>query len=302
MQQTQESLYFDRYSETLRREEIYGEKPLRWAYETRAGRLCLEVFIKRLFFSRLYGLWADSRSSAKEIRPFVERFSVDTSEFLEPVSSYQSFNEFFYRRLRPEARPIAAGAKEIIFPADGRHLFIPDLSSEQFLWAKGQCFDLATLLGDTALAERYRSGSALVSRLCPTDYHRFHFPWEGFAGTPREIGGLLYSVNPLVLARNLGVLWRNKRRLTVVKDPSLGEYLFLEIGATNVGSIVSTSRSETSVAKGQEKGYFRFGGSMVMTLFLPGKITPAADLATQSQRGVELYGRMGDVAASLVLG
>jgi phosphatidylserine decarboxylase len=87
-----------------------------------------------------------------------------------------------------------------------------------------------------------------------------------------------------------------------VKDPSLGEYLFLEIGATNVGSIVSTSRSETSVAKGQEKGYFRFGGSMVMTLFLPGKITPAADLATQSQRGVELYGRMGDVAATLVVG
>jgi phosphatidylserine decarboxylase len=302
VQQTQESLYFDRYTETLRREEIYGEKPLRWAYETQAGRVCLELFIKRRLFSLMYGCWADSRSSAKEIGRFIERFAVDSSEFLEPVGNYRSFNEFFYRRLRPEARPIAAGADEIIFPADGRHLFVADLSSERFLWAKGQRFDLATLLGDAALAERYRSGAALISRLCPTDYHRFHFPWEGFAGTPREIGSLLYSVNPLVLARNLGVLWRNKRRLTEVKDPSLGEYLFLEIGATNVGSIVSTNRSDTSVAKGQEKGYFQFGGSMVMTLFLPGKITPAADLATQSQRGVELYARMGDVAATLVPG
>lgn len=302
VQQTQESLYFDRYSESLCREEIYGEKALRWAYETRAGRFCLELFIKRLLFSRLYGLWADSKVSAKEIGRFIDRFAVDSGEFLEPVGSYQTFNEFFYRRLRPEARPIAAGAYEIIFPADGRHLFISDLSKEQFLWAKGQRFDLATLLGNAALAERYGSGAALVSRLCPTDYHRFHFPWKGFAGTPREIRGLLYSVNPLVLARNLGALWQNKRRLTKVEDQCLGEYLFLEIGATNVGSIVSTCIPEASVAKGQEKGYFRFGGSMVMTLFLPGKITPAADLAEQSQRGVELYGRMGDVAATLVVG
>jgi phosphatidylserine decarboxylase len=299
VQQTQEPLYFDRYSGALRREDIYGEKPLRWAYETRAGRLCLELFIKRRLFSRLYGRWADSAGSAREIGPFIERFAVDVSEFREPVESFRTFNQFFYRQLRPEARPIAEGTNQIIFPADGRHLFISDLSAEQFLWAKGQRFDLATLLGDAALAERFASGSALISRLCPTDYHRFHFPWEGFAGTPRDIGGLLYSVNPLVLARNLEVLWQNKRRLTQVRDPRLGDCLFLEIGATNVGSIVATSPPETAVTKGQEKGYFRFGGSMVMTLFLPGRIIPMPDLAGQSNSGIELYARMGDVAANL---
>lgn len=296
---TQELLYFDRYENRLKSEGIYGEKSLRWVYETTLGHLCLEGIIKRRCFSRLYGRWADTRGSAREIEPFLRRFGVDVAEFAEDPATFRTFNEFFHRRLKPEARPIAPGDKTVSFPADGRHLYIADLSRESHLYAKGQRLDLASLLGDVALAERFAGGNAVLSRLCPTDYHRFHFPLAGECGTPTLINGVLYSVNPIALSRSLGYLRENKRRLTEVTRSDIGSYLFLEIGATNVGGIVNTCPPGTRVAKGDEKGYFRFGGSMTIVIFPENVFVPAPDLAEQSAAGIELYARMGDVMGSL---
>jgi len=295
---TQEIVFYDRYEGRLRTEVIYGEKPLRWAYETALGRLCLESVIKRRWFSRLYGRWADSRQSAKEIAPFLTRFGIDPNEFLDPVESFRTFNEFFYRQLRPEARPLAPGNGTVLFPADGRHLLVSDLSAESTIFAKGRRFDLAKLLGNEELGHSYHGGSAVISRLCPTDYHRFHFPLEGDAEEPRLINGSLYSVNPIALARSLRYLHENKRRITSVRHPVIGRYLFLEVGATNVGGIVDSGKPG-HVRKGDEKGYFRFGGSMVMTLFPTGRFLPAGDLAEQSAAGIELYARMGDQMGSI---
>lgn len=291
---TKELLYFDRYEGRLKSEGIYGEKPLRWAYETALGRLCLEGVIKRRWFSRLYGRWADSRASVKEVARFIERFGVDMNEFRDAPDTFRTFNEFFYRHLKPDARPIAAEADSVIFPADGRHFLIPVLSEESHLYAKGQRFDLAALLGSSALAAQFSGGSAILSRLCPTDYHRFHFPLAGVCGTPKLSNGQLYSVNPIALSRRLEYIVENKRRTTEVRNDAIGSYLFLEIGATNVGSIVDTCESGETVEKGDEKGYFRFGGSMVITIFPEGAFVPAGDLREQSTNGIELYARMGD--------
>ena len=294
MQQRQELVYFDRYAGELKPEGIYGEKPLRWAYETGLGRFCLEAAIKQRWFSGLYGKWADCGCSAKEVLPFIEHFGLDTDEFLNATESYQTFNEFFFRRLRPEARPVADEPGNACFPADGRQLVILDLSEATAIHAKNRKFDLSALLGDPSLAERFSNGTAVISRLCPTDYHRFHYPLTGSPGGPRLINGPLYSVNPIALARNISYLWQNKRRITQISDSAAGDYLFLEIGATNVGSIVDTSNHKSPVATGKEKGYFKFGGSMVMTLFQAGRFSPAADLVEHSANGVELYTRFGD--------
>ncbi|MDF1656854.1 MAG: phosphatidylserine decarboxylase [Verrucomicrobiales bacterium] len=299
MEQRQELVYFDRYEQALKTEGIYGEKPLRWAYETRLGKIALEGVIKHRWFSGLYGKWADCACSRKEIATFVDRFGLDRKEFLAPLESLETFNKFFHRELKPSARPLAPGGNAVSFPADGRHLFIPDLSQSQPIWAKGQQFDLAALLHDETLAARFAKGSALISRLCPTDYHRFHFPLDGTPGSPRLINGPLYSVNPIALSKSLSYLWENKRRVTVVRDSPVDEYLFLEIGATNVGSIVDTSEAEIAIQRGDEKGYFRFGGSMVMMIFPEGSIDPAPDLATQSRVGIELYVRVKDEAGSV---
>ena len=294
MQQRQELVYFDRYAGELKPEGIYGERPLRWAYETGLGRFCLEAAIKQRWFSGLYGKWADCRCSAKEVLPFIEHFGLDTDEFLNATESYQTFNEFFFRRLRPEARPVADEPGNACFPADGRQLVILDLSEATAIHAKNRKFELSALLGDPSLAERFSNGTAVISRLCPTDYHRFHYPLAGSPGGPRLINGPLYSVNPIALARNISYLWQNKRRITQISESAAGDYLFLEIGATNVGSIVDTSNHKSPVETGEEKGYFKFGGSMVMTLFQAGRFSPAADLVEHSANGVELYTRFGD--------
>ncbi|MEM6278386.1 MAG: phosphatidylserine decarboxylase, partial [Verrucomicrobiota bacterium] len=128
VQQRQELVYYDRYERAQKKEGIYGEKPLRWAYETALGRIALEGVIKRPWFSALYGKWADCSCSRKEIESFVEQFELEPDEFEASLDSFSTFNEFFYRKLKPEARPLAPETDAVSFPADGRHLFVPNIS------------------------------------------------------------------------------------------------------------------------------------------------------------------------------
>ncbi len=288
--------FYNRLTQSLETEAVYGEGPLRFVYENPVGKLALEVLVKRALFSQWYGARMDTPASAEKILPFLAEFGVDATEFAEPVESYQSFNDFFYRKLKPSARPIVAAPDAIALPADGRHYVIPDVSECRDFFIKGVRFDLPALLGDNTLAESYARGSLLISRLCPTDYHRFHFPCDGTHDTPREIHGPLYSVSPIALMRRPSILWENKRCITQLQTPTLGKVLLLEVGATCVGSIVHTSSPQRPVRKGDEKGYFRFGGSCFITLFEPGRMRFAEDLLENSASGREVYARMGDVA------
>jgi phosphatidylserine decarboxylase len=285
--------YFNRYTSRIEQEAIYGERPLRFAYENPAGRGLLELIVKRGLFSRWYGRRMDQPASRQRIAPFLTQYGLDAAEFADATDTYGSFNEFFYRRLKPEARPIAGGG--VVFPADGRHLGFQNVADVPGVFVKGQRFDIPALLGDATLAARYREGTLILSRLCPVDYHRFHFPCAGVPGTPRLINGPLYSVSPVALRRRLAYLWENKRMVTELDTPSLGRVLLLEIGATNVGSIVQTMQPGSPVTQGAEKGYFKFGGSSTITLFEPGKVILAPDLVAHSAEQRELYARMGDL-------
>ena len=222
MNKRQEIVYFDRYSRRLEREKIYGEGPLRWAYETAPGRFALASLIRHRWFSSLYGRWASSAVSGREIAPFIDRFGVDVTEFADPLESFRTFNDFFSRRLRPHVRPVDPDPASAVFPSDGRHLFIPDLSSLDGIYAKGQRFPLEELLQDDVLVREFAQGSALLSRLCPVDYHRFHFPLGGVRGESRLINGFLYSVSPVALRRRIRYLGENKRRVTTVNRSPVG--------------------------------------------------------------------------------
>jgi len=251
--------------------------------------------VKRSLFSRLYGWRMDRPKSRELIEPFIRDYELDPTEFALRPDQFRNFNEFFARALVPEARPIDADDDSVVFPADGRHLCVPDLSSCEGLFVKGQMFDLTSLLEDDELTDRFAGGSLLLSRLCPVDYHRFHFPLAGRPGAARLINGPLYSVNPIALCQNIHILATNKRSLTELQTERFGSVLLMEVGATCVGSIRQTYQPEAGVAKGDEKGFFRFGGSSTITMFQPGVIRFADDLVEQSSRRRELYARMGDV-------
>lgn len=289
-----EIIYFDRYLQKPCVEKVYGDEALRWTYGTVAGRISLNTVVKRALFSRWYGWQMDRPRTRKKIAPFIHDYGLDENEFARPVDDFASFNEFFYRKLKPGARPIDADPDSVVFPADGRHLCVPDLSQSDGLFVKGEMFDLAKLLDDRELAEQYASGSLLLSRLCPVDYHRFHFPVAGIPGRSRLINGPLYSVNPIALCQNIHILATNKRCLTEVDTPSLGKVLVMEIGATCVGSIRQTYAEGVAVSKGDEKGYFRFGGSSTIVIFPPGRVRFDSDLVENSRHHRELYARMGD--------
>lgn len=131
----------------------------------------------------------------------------------------------------------------------------------------------------------------VLARLCPTDYHRYHFPVDCIPGKPQLINGPLFSVNPIALKQNIEILAKNKRKLCKLQSPEFGQVLFIEVGATNVGSINDTFVPGKSYRKGDEKGYFSFGASSLIILFEPNSIVLDADLI-QSEK-IEIYCQMG---------
>ena len=289
--------YFNRHTGAIETEAVYGEAFLHFVYENPLGALPLHALVKRGFFSRWYGWRMDRAASRARVSCFIERYGVDWKEFQKSPGEYESFNEFFARKLKPDARPVDPRPDAVVFPADGRHLAIADASVGGDFFVKGVLFDVPALLGDAALGARFAKGSVLISRLCPLDYHRFHFPCDGTPGGPRLINGPLYSVNPIALRQRPAILWENKRFITVLKTTVLGDVLLLEIGATCVGSVTQTFQPGKPVRKGDEKGFFRFGGSSFITIFEPGRVRFADDLLEHSAAGREVYAKMGEAAA-----
>ncbi len=233
-----------------------------------------------------------------KVKPFIRSFSIDTSEFLEGVDSFACFNDFFTRKLNLQCRPMVAGKRVMAMPADARYLVVPRLDRAESFWVKGKEFSVQTLLHSASLAKRYGQGAMAIARLCPVDYHRFHFPCDCLAGSPEPIAGPLYSVNPIALKRNGQILSENKRIVTQLHTEAFGTVLYIEVGATYVGSIHQTFTPGQDYRKGDEKGYFSFGGSCLILLFEPDKIVFDQDLIEFSSKKIEVRGLLGDSLGS----
>lgn len=289
--------FYNRNTGAIESEEVYGEGFLRWAYGNPLGRITVSVAVKRHWFSRWYGWRMNRENSRKKIADFIGRYDVDTSEFADTVESFNTFNQFFYRHLRAESRPIDPDPVVAVFPADGRHLAIENVDANDQFYIKGQSFNLAKFIGDCELANEFSGGSLLISRLCPVDYHRYHFPVCGVVGDIQMLKGSLRSVSPLALRRKLSILWENRRARTLVESQQFGKVLVIEVGATCVGGMHSTFKPGL-VQKGSEKGYFSFGGSCVTTIFQKGTVRFDTDLVENSAQGREVYVKMGQRCGS----
>lgn len=283
--------YIDRITGKKRQEKVYGERALKYLYSgSQLARMATAAVSRSPLVSSLYGWLQNLPSSKKKVLPFIKDFDVDASEFLDPVESYRSFNDFFIRKLKPSARPLSTAP--FVAPADARYLGYQTLT-EETVTIKGQTFDLNALFQDEALANQFRGGSLIMARLCPSDYHRFHFPAECLPGEAKLINGFLYSVNPIAIGQKLSIFWENKRKLTLLETKDLGQIAYFEVGATNVGSIHETYTPHVPAAKGDEKGYFSFGGSSLLVFLKPGAIRLSQDLIDATNAGYELKCLMG---------
>ncbi|HNW57358.1 MAG TPA: phosphatidylserine decarboxylase [Bacteroidales bacterium] len=282
--------YYERETGQLKTEKVAGEKWLVWLYYNPIGEATLWTLAKRKLVSSVYGKMMDRTSSAKRIHPFIEDFNIDMSSVRE--QEYKNFNDFFTRKLKDNARPVDTSLNIVISPADGKIMAYADISNSDFI-IKGFRFDIPSFLDNPVLAQKYNEGTLIIIRLAPVDYHRFHFPVSGNLTPNKKIEGDYYSVNPFALRKKAEIFFLNKREYTIISNPLFGDVIMAEVGATMVGSIVQTY-TENSVKKGEEKGYFKFGGSTVVLLFEKSKIDIDKDILINTANGYETAVKMGE--------
>lgn len=283
--------YVERESGQIKIEKVYGEKWLDWLYHNPIGEATLWTIAKRKIVTSYYGDEMEKPASESKVQQFVLDYDVDLS--IAQKQNFTSFNDFFTRKLKPEARPIVPDSLAVASPADGKILAYENVKNSDF-YIKGFRFNVGSFLNNPDLAKKYKDGSMIVFRLAPPDYHRYHFPVSGetFASNIK-IDGDYYSVNPLALRKKAEIFWLNKREYGVIKSPVFGDVVMVEVGATMVGSMIQTYKG-TTVKKGQEKGYFKFGGSTVVLLFEKDQIKIDSDLLMNTAKGLETTIKMGE--------
>lgn len=289
---TMEIKFIDRKTGEIITETPPGENLLKFLYDNPFGETALLPIARRKFISEIYGRKMNKSSSTKRIQGFVDQLSIDMTESLRPISDFTSFNDFFYRKLKPEARPIENG---FVSPGDGKLLAFENVADVHNFFVKGRKFTLPEFLNSKELAQKYQNSSLFILRLAPNDYHRFHFPYNGVVSNITPIKGYYYSVSPYALASNFTkVFCENKREYCILSSQDKGDILIAPVGATMVGTIIETYTPDQKIQKGDEMGYFAFGGSTVVLLVDKDKITIDADLLENTKNKIETAVKMGE--------
>ncbi|AFM40681.1 phosphatidylserine decarboxylase precursor [Desulfosporosinus acidiphilus SJ4] len=286
--------YYNRNNKSYEIEQVAGDKVLNWTYSSPIGLSLLELIIKRRIFSSLYGWYLTRRISRRKISSFVSNFNIDLSLTEKGLRDFSSFNDFFYRKLKPQARPIDKDDLSLISFGDGKLLAYETIDLEKLVQVKGFTYSLRELINNDQIAEKFTNGTCLILRLCPTDYHRFHFIDSGTCENTIKIKGAYYSVNPIALQKVKKLFCENKREWTIFHSNNFADVLYVEVGATCVGSIVQTYTPQTTVNRGDEKGYFKFGGSTVILFFESDQVSIDEDIIEQTKRGIESSVLLGE--------
>ena len=249
-----------------------------------SASVLLQYLLPKQVLTTLAGRVASASAGAATtalIRWFISSFNVNMREAAEPdPARYTTFNEFFTRPLKPEARPIASA--DFVCPVDGAISQCGSIEGDQILQAKGHTYTtLALVGGDETLAAQFTDGSFATIYLSPKDYHRIHMPIDGRLTRMIHVPGDLFSVDPDT-ARGVPGLFARNERLVCVFENEQGPFVMVMVGATIVGSmatvwhgVVNSSRPGTirewhytdqsvQLQKGDEMGRFLLGSTVVM--------------------------------------
>lgn len=279
--------YVDRPTGQRVVESVMGDGALRFAYETALGHTLWTVLFGSKMISSIMGRYYDSRLSKKAIASLVAIPGCEADEAERPAEEYESFNAFFTRRLKQGMRPVGDG---IVSPADGRLRLYLGADADLPFPLKGATRTLRSVFDSAAPKGKY---DIAVIRLAPVDYHRFHFPCDCTITDPvKVIPGWYHSVNPIALLKNPDIYADNERQI-VKCHASFGDFYLVDVGAFGVGTIAQTYAGD-SHKKGEEKGYFKFGGSTVIFIARAGAVQFDEDLVRNSSMGLETRVRCGE--------
>ncbi len=268
---------------------------IRFLYGTCAGRILLKIFTKPEL-SNIVRKFLDS-SLSKAIIPFyIKKHGIDMSEY--KTEEYSSFNSFFIRK--KENIDIDRDTSILISPCDG-YLSVYNIDSVSRYNIKNCEYDLSQLLGESFPSEIYNGGKCFVFRLEPQNYHRYCYIDDGYKNINKDINGILHCVRPAACDK-YPVYVQNTRTYTQINTVNFGKVIQMEIGAMLVGRIHNHEHGEKEVFKGEEKGYFEFGGSTILMLFEKNKVVPYVDIVLNTAEGRETQVRAGESIGEKVKG
>ena len=257
------------------------DKLLSFLYTNILGRMLLKPLIQPQV-SKLAGRYLSSAHSKWLISKFIERNEINMDIYEE--CDYSSFNDFFTRKIKPDSRPVPEDLDVLISPCDCLATVYPIQENTTFS-IKNTEYTLRSLLRSPRLAKRFRGGYAYILRLTVEDYHRYLYSVSGKQSKNYHIDGTFHTVNPIA-NDYLPIYKENTREYTVIRSKEFGDVLQMEVGALLVGKI-SNHKQSTVVTRGEEKGFFEYGGSTIVVLTQKGRVTPRSDLLTNSKNGYE---------------
>lgn len=257
------------------------DKLLSFLYTNIFGRMLLKPLIQPQV-SKLAGRYLSSAHSKWLISKFIERNEINMDIYEE--CDYSSFNDFFTRKIKPDCRPVPEDLDVLISPCDCLATVYPIQENTTFS-IKNTEYTLRSLLRSPRLSKRFRGGYAYILRLTVEDYHRYLYSVSGKQSKNYHIDGTFHTVNPIA-NDYLPIYKENTREYTVIHSKEFGDVLQMEVGALLVGKI-SNHKQSTVVTRGEEKGFFEYGGSTIVVLTQKGRVTPRSDLLTNSKNGYE---------------
>ena len=270
-------MIYDRKTGETAEEKVYEDRAMDFLYHTIPGGAVV-LLLRLPVVSGMYGFLQRNRRSIAKINNLIDTYGINRDDY---ESGYTCFNDFIIRkRLWTD---FDAAPNHLIAPADSCVLAYT-IHKGQIMSIKGKAYTLSRFLRDKGLADEYEGGTFLVFRLRVYDYHRFCFVDDGAVISRKRIGGFLDSVNRSATGRF--TLATNRREISLLRTVNFGDIVYAEVGALLVGRIVQTYRG-ADFSKGDEKGYFEFGGSTLVLLLKKDIVKIDDDIAEYSGKEIE---------------
>jgi phosphatidylserine decarboxylase len=295
--------YFNRMTGKHELEKIYGDAFIKFLYCSVAGKK-MGSLVTNKYFSKADGAFQDLPSSHRKVRPFIEKFNIPIEDYepgsrpsLDPRDSYRSFNEFFIRKFKLGKRSFVSDPYRMPAFAEARYVGFDAIDEKSKYPVKGQYLLAKDLIGNDQISKIFDGGPLLIARLCPVDYHRYHYPDNGKVVEHFPVAGAYDSVNPFALQYKNQIFIKNERYVSILQTENFGRLAYIEVGAICVGKIVQTHRWNKSFLRGEEKGYFLFGGSTVILVGEKGAWKPSKDISLNTSNGIETYLHLGQEVA-----
>lgn len=261
---------------------------LRFLYNTILGRMLLKLLVHPQI-SRLAGNFCDSRISKFLIPGFIRKNHINMDEF--ENTSYDSFNQLFCRKIKKGRRIIDEAEDAFIAPCDGL-LSAYKIKKGLVIPVKSSKFGIEDLVKNRKLAKEYEDGICLVFRLCVNHYHRYIYLDSGTKSENVFIPGVLHTVRPIAL-RSEPIFVENAREYTVLHTEHFGDIVQMEVGAMLVGRIQNLHEHAT-IQRGQEKGYFEYGGSTIILLVKQDQVHVPKKFYDATDKGIEIPVKLGE--------